>query len=150
MRISATPMRKYAYQGGTFILYRFELFKITLPISDQISLLKGRGLVIGDDTYTKEQLGIYLKPQMPFCVLVCFVFTTVSIFQEVTIVHEHQQFLFCLSPHLFSEWHIVPQLCIQTKQSRVHSRKALYECKASRRLGKLIRSLSRFLSTLIQ
>ena len=29
MRISATPMRKYAYQGGTFILYRFELYKIT-------------------------------------------------------------------------------------------------------------------------
>ena len=28
MRISATPMRKYAYQGGTFILYRYELFKI--------------------------------------------------------------------------------------------------------------------------
>ena len=26
MRISATPMRKYAYQGGTFILYRYELF----------------------------------------------------------------------------------------------------------------------------
>ena len=29
----------------------------------------------------------------------------------------------------FSEWHIVPQLCIQIKQSRVHSRKALYEWK---------------------
>lgn len=58
MRISATPMRKYAYQGGTFILYRYELFKITHSISDQISLLKGRGLVIGDDAYAKEQLGI--------------------------------------------------------------------------------------------
>lgn len=57
MRISATPMRNHAYQSGTFILYRFELFKITISISDQISLLKGRGLVIGDDTYTKEQLG---------------------------------------------------------------------------------------------
>ena len=55
-------------------------------------------------------------------------------------------FLFCLSPYLFSEWHIVPQLCIQIKQSRVHSRKALSECKASRRLGKQIRGLSRFLS----
>ena len=59
---------------------------------------------------------------------------------------KRQRFLFCLSPYLFSEWHIVPQLCIQIKQSRVHSRKALYECKASRRLGKQIRGLSRFLS----
>ena len=40
---------------------------------------------------------------------------------------KRQRFLFCLSPYLFSEWHIVPQLCIQIKQSRVHSRKALYE-----------------------
>ena len=48
-------------------------------------------------------------------------------------------FLFCLSPYLFSEWHIVPLLCIQIKQSRVHSRKALYECKASRRLEKQMR-----------
>ena len=55
-------------------------------------------------------------------------------------------FLFCLSPYLFSEWHIVPQLYIQIKQSRVHSRKALYECKASRRLGKQIRCFYRFLS----
>ena len=55
-------------------------------------------------------------------------------------------FLFCLSPYLFSEWHIVPQLCIQIKQSRVHSRKALSECKASRRLGKQIRCFYRFLS----
>lgn len=57
-----------------------------------------------------------------------------------------QRFLFCLSPYLFSGWHIVPQLCIQIKQSRVHSRKALYECKASRRLGKQIRCFYRFLS----
>lgn len=28
--------------------------------------------------------------------------------------------------YLFSEWHIVPQLCIQIKQSRSRSRKALY------------------------
>ena len=55
-------------------------------------------------------------------------------------------FLFCLSPYLFSEWHIVPQLYIQIKQSRVHSRKALSECKASRRLGKQIRCFYRFLS----
>ena len=27
-----------------------------------------------------------------------------------------QRFLFCLSPYLFSEWHIVPQLCVQIKQ----------------------------------
>ena len=54
-------------------------------------------------------------------------------------------FLFCLSPYLFSEWHIVPLLCIQIKQSRVHSRKALSECKASRRLGKQIRCFYRFL-----
>ena len=57
-----------------------------------------------------------------------------------------QRFLFCLSPYLFSEWHIVPQLYIQIKQSRVHSRKALSECKASRRLGKQIRCFYRFLS----
>ena len=56
-------------------------------------------------------------------------------------------FLFCLSPYLLSEWHIVPQLCIQTKQSRVHSRKALSEYKASRRLGKQMRCFYRFLST---
>ena len=60
---------------------------------------------------------------------------------------KRQRFLFCLSPYLFSEWHIVPQLCIQIKQSRVHSRKALYECKASRRLGKQMRCFYRFLST---
>ena len=59
-----------------------------------------------------------------------------------------QRFLFCLSPYLFSEWHIVPQLCVQIKQSRVYSRKALAECKASRRLGKRIRGLYRFLSKL--
>ena len=60
----------------------------------------------------------------------------------------HQRFLFCLSPYLFSEWHIVPQLCVQLKQLRVYSRKALAECKASRRLGKRIRGLYRFLSKL--
>lgn len=59
---------------------------------------------------------------------------------------KRQRFLFCLSPYLFSEWHIVPQLYIYIKLSRVHSRKALSECKASRRLGKQIRGLSRFLS----
>lgn len=32
--------------------------KLPISISDQISLLKGRGLVIGDDAYAKEQLGI--------------------------------------------------------------------------------------------
>ena len=58
----------------------------------------------------------------------------------------HQRFLFCLSPYLFSEWHIVPQLCVQIKQSRVYSRKALAECKVSRRLRKQIRGLYRFLS----
>ena len=45
----------------------------------------------------------------------------------------------------FSEWHIVPQLCVQIKQSRVYSRKALAECKASRRLGKQMRGLYMFL-----
>ena len=120
--------------------------KLPISISDQTSLLKGRGLVIGDDTYTKEQLGIYLKPQMPFCVLVCFVFTAVFVYRVVFAVCKPQRFLFCLSPYLFSEWHIVPQLYIQIKQSRVHSRKALYECKASRRLGKQIRCFYRFLS----
>ena len=73
-------------------------------------------------------------------------FVAAYIFQVVLTVCKSQRFLFCLSPYLFSEWHIVPQLYIQIKQSRVHSRKALYECKASRRLGKQIRGLSRFLS----
>ena len=77
---------------------------------------------------------------------VLILFVTISIFWVVTAVCEHQRFLFCLSPYLFSEWHKVPQLYIQIKQSRVHSRKALYECKASRRLEKQIRGLSRFLS----
>ena len=81
MRISATPMRKYAYQGGTFILYRFELSKITLSIYDQISLLKGRGLVFGDDTYTKEQLGIISNYKCLF------------VYRSVL----------CLSPYLYSE-----------------------------------------------
>lgn len=44
--------------------------KLPISISDQISLLKDRGLVIGDDAYAKEQLGIisyfrladYLQP----------------------------------------------------------------------------------------
>ena len=44
----------------------------------------------------------------------------------------------------FSEWHIVPQLCIQLKLSRVYSRKALAGCKASRRLGKQMRGFSGF------
>ena len=52
----------------------------------------------------------------------------------------------CLSPYMFSEWHIVPLLYIQIKQSRTRSRKALAGWKASRRLGKRIRGLSRFLS----
>ena len=69
-----------------------------------------------------------------------------SIFQVVFTVCRFQCFLFCLSPYLFSEWHIVPQLYIHIKQSRVHSRKALYECKASRRLGKQMRCFYRFLS----
>ena len=69
-----------------------------------------------------------------------------SVFRETATVCKSQWFLFCLSPYLFSEWHIVPQLCIHIKQSRVHSRKALYECKASRILGKLMRCFYRFLS----
>ena len=84
---------------------------------------------------------------MPFCVLVCFVFTAVFVYRVVFAVCKPQRFLFCLSPHQFSEWHIVPQFYIQIKQSRVHSRKALSECKASRRLGKQIRCFYRFLST---
>ena len=78
---------------------------------------------------------------------VFILFIAASISQVVLIVCRFQWFLFCLSPHLFSEWHIVPQLYIQIKQSRVLSRKALYECKASRRLGKQMRCFYRFLST---
>ena len=78
---------------------------------------------------------------------VFILFVAASIFQVVLTVCKSQRFLFCLSPYLFSEWHIVPLLSIQTKQSRVHSRKALSECKASRRLGKQIRCFYRFLST---
>ena len=73
-------------------------------------------------------------------------FIAASIFQVVFTICKHQRFLFCLSPYLFSEWHIVPQLCIHIKQSRVHSRKALAGCKASRRLGKQMRCFYRFLS----
>ena len=69
-----------------------------------------------------------------------------QIYSQCTVYGSHW-FLFCLSPYLFSEWHIVPQLYIQIKQSRVHSRKALSECKASRRLGKQMRCFYRFLST---
>ena len=79
--------------------------------------------------------------------LVFIQFVTVSVFRVVTTDYKHQRFLFCLSLYLFSEWHIVPQLYIQIKQSRVHSRKALYGWKASRRLGKQIRCFYRFLST---
>ena len=78
--------------------------------------------------------------------LVFIQFVTVSVFRVVTTDYKHQRFLFCLSLYLFSEWHIVPQLYIQIKQSRVHSRKALYGWKASRRLGKQIRCFYRFLS----
>ena len=74
------------------------------------------------------------------------VFILFTMYDSQCAVCVHLRFLFCLSPHLFSEWHIVPQLCIQIKQSRVYSRKALAGCKASRRLGKQIRGLSRFLS----
>ena len=45
----------------------------------------------------------------------------------------------CLSPYVFSVWHIVPLLYIQIKLSRACSRKALSICKASRRLRKYIR-----------
>ena len=76
--------------------------KLPISISDQTSLQKGRGLVIGDDTYTKEQLGIYLKPQMPFCVQVCFVFTAVFIYRVVFAVCKPQRFLFHLRPDVFS------------------------------------------------
>ena len=73
-----------------------------------------------------------------------------SVFRRVCFPSVHslqaQRFLFCLSPHVFSEWHIVPQLSIHIKQSRVYSRKALYGWKASRRLGKQMRGLYRFLS----
>ena len=68
-------------------------------------------------------------------------------FSSDTLFRNPQRFLFCLSLYLFSEWHIVPQLYIQIKQSRVHSRKALYEWKTSRRLGKRMRCFYRFLST---
>lgn len=77
---------------------------------------------------------------------VFILFVTASVSPMMSTFLHAQRFLFCLSPYLFSEWHIVPQLCIQIKQSRVHSRKALAGCKASRRLGKQIRGLSRFLS----
>ena len=45
----------------------------------------------------------------------------------------------CLSPNIFSVWHTVPLLYIHIMLSRACSRKALYECKASLRLGKYIR-----------
>lgn len=40
MRISATPMRKYAYQGGTFILFisYFRLADYLQPLEDNHSL----------------------------------------------------------------------------------------------------------------
>ena len=50
----------------------------------------------------------------------------------------------CLSPYIFTEWHIVPLLYIQIKLSRACSRKALYGCKASRRLGKYMRGFNCF------
>ena len=146
MRISATPMRKYAYQGGTFILYRFELSKIT-HFNIWPNILVERQMACYWRWYLYQRtVGYYLKPQMPFYVQVCFVFTAVFVYRVVFTVCKSQRFLFCLSPYLFSEWHIVPQLYIHIKQSRVHSRKALAECKASRRLGKQIRGLSLFLS----
>ena len=80
--------------------------------------------------YLSISLSLYPFPNTKFCI--------------------RQRFLFCLSSYLFSEWHIVPQLYIQIKQSRTRSRKALSGCKASRRLGKHIRGLSRFLSTSTQ
>ena len=80
-------------------------------------------------------------PNKPSTVFILF-----TMYDSQWAVCVHQRFLFCLSPYLFSEWHIVPQLYIQIKQSRVYSRKALGGCKASRRLGKQMRCLSRFLS----
>ena len=80
-------------------------------------------------------------PNKPSTVFILF-----TMYDSQCAVCVHLRFLFCLSSYQFSEWHIVPQLCIQIKQSRVYSRKALAGCKASRRLGKQIRGLSRFLS----
>ena len=77
---------------------------------------------------------------------VFILFIAVSVFRVMsTVLHTPTVYL-GLSPFLFSEWHIVPLLYIQIKQSRVYSRKALDEWKASRRLGKQIRGLYRFLS----
>ena len=73
-----------------------------------------------------------------------FILFTITMLYSQCAVCVHQRFLFCLSPYLFSEWHIVPQLCVHIKQLRTHSRKALYERKASRRLGKQMRGFSGF------
>ena len=71
---------------------------------------------------------------------------TTSVFRMMsTVLHTPTVYL-GLSPCLFSEWHIVPLLYIQIKQSRTRSRKDLDEWKASRRLGKQIRGLYRFMS----
>ena len=73
-----------------------------------------------------------------------FILFTITMLYSQCAVCVHQRFLFCLSPYLFSEWHIVPLLYIQIKQSRTRSRKALAGCKASRRLGKQMRGFSGF------
>ena len=90
-------------------------------------------------------LSLHLFPKCPQFASTSFFSVYDQMYSQCSICGSHW-FLFCLSPYLFSGWHIVPQLYIQIKQSRVHSRKALSECKASRRLGKQIRGLSRFLS----
>ena len=81
-----------------------------------------------------------------FCKLTIVQFVVVCVFQVVSAVSQAPNGFYSVYRRIcFSEWHIVPQLCVQIKQSRVYSRKALYECKASRRLGKQTRGLSRFL-----
>ena len=102
MRISATPMRKYAYQGGTFILYRFELSKIThFNIWPDILAERRRTCYWRWYLYQRA-VGCYLKPQMPFCVQVCFVFTAVFVYRVVFAVCKPQRFLFHLRPDVFS------------------------------------------------
>lgn len=118
MRISATPMRKYAYQGGTFILYRFELSQIThFNIWPDILAERQRACYWRWYLYQRA-VGYYLKPQMPFCVQVCFVFTAVFVYREVFAVCKPQRF-----------YSVYRRICFR-----------------SRRLGIQIRGLYRFLS----
>ena len=72
MRISATPMRKYAYQGGTFILFisYFRLADYLQPLEDNHSLHTFKSDATFEDAVTLYNFDKELRSLILWCSLV--------------------------------------------------------------------------------